>query len=610
MSAQRASTPVRLARAAAAVVLTALAAVVIVRLAGRRATPVPPSVPPPPEGRVVDVKERVRHEEYEGGRLVADIRGDTFFRGPDGRNHLTGSVEIMNLSPAGEVTSRLTAGEVAYEPGSLRFTVSGRVRVEAGDLVLEGESFEYDKTAGVFETTAGGRFASKTMSGSAAEIRYGEGADEIRLGGGYRVEIAAEGGTVTLSGRSLRYLRRERESRMEGVASLEGESFRAAAETITFVASADEAGFDSAVLEGGPRVGFGGRPSSYGRGEIAAVRMRLTFSRGPDALNVTASGHVSLTFRSEAGGTTTIAAPSAQLGYFRHDGLWTGEANGGVRAELAEAGGAIRTVEGDHAVFDGRMLNVYGAAGSTAVADSAEARIEAAEISAQSTSRRFFAKGGVIGVLKPEDGGRRTGFFAPGEDVVFSCEWLQPEPDADAYFLTGSVIVSQGSASVRGGEIELAGVAGRMSAGGGVAVTLTEADPEGRPGRTVEFGGREMAYRPDTRTLTLTGQASVRLSEARLEAGSLTAGLARDGLTFETLEARTAVSVSKGEYVGRAEAASYDPSARLLVLTGAPVLTDGKGGSARGAKLTFDLADDKILLENEGPGRSTTIIRS
>jgi lipopolysaccharide export system protein LptA len=62
--------------------------------------------------------------------------------------------------------------------------------------------------------------------------------------------------------------------------------------------------------------------------------------------------------------------------------------------------------------------------------------------------------------------------------------------------------------------------------------------------------------------------------------------------------------------VGRSEAAAYQAAADQLTLTGSPSLTDGKGGSARGAKLTFDLADDKILLENEGPGRSTTIIRS
>ena len=610
MSAQRASAPARFAVVLSAIVLVAVAAAVAVRLAGRREAPAAPAAAPPPEDRVVDLKERVRHEEYEAGRLVAEIRGDTFALGPDGRNRLTGSVEVAFFGRDGRTVSRLTCGEIAYAPGTQRFAARGAVRVEAADVVLEGDSFEYDKPAGLFETAKGGRFASPTLTGSAPEIAYAESTDEVRLGGGFRIELAANGGALILSGRSLRYSRREREIRMEGGASIEGEGFRAAAEMITFIASADEAGFDSAVLEGGPKFGLGGKTALEGSGELGAERMELMFSQGPDALNVKASGHAGLTFRPEAGGTMAVSAPSARIGFIRPEGPWTGEAKGGVRAELAEAGGAIRTIEGDTAVFDGGSVRVYGVAGREAVADSAEARLEADEISARPASRRFFAKGGVTGVLKAGDGSPRTGFFARGEDVVFACKWLQPEPDADAYLLRGSVIVSQGSSSVRGNEIELAGDAGRMSGGGGVAITLTEAGPDGSPPRTVEIGGQEMAYRPDTRTLKLTGQASVRLSEARLEAGRVTAVLARDGRTVETLEAGPGVVVSKGAYTGRAEAASYDPATGLLVLTGKPVLTDGKGGSARGAKLTFDLADDRILIENEGPGRSTIIVKS
>jgi len=610
MSAQKASAPARFAAGLAAVALVVVAAAVAVRLVHRRDAPAAAAVEPPPQGRAVDLKERVRQQEFESGRLVAEIRGDTFALGPDGRNHLTGSVEVTSFGREGQPISRLTAAEIAYAPGSLRFAVRGAVRIEAGDVVLEGEAFDYDKSAGLFGTKAGGRFASPTLTGSAPEIAYAEAADEIRLGGGFRIELAANGGALTLSGRSLRYARREREIRMEGGASIEGEGFRAAAGTITFVASADEAGFDSAVLEGGPKFGLGGKTALEGSGELGAERMELMFSQGPDALNVKASGHAGLTFRPEAGGTMAVSAPSARIGFIRPEGPWTGEAKGGVRAELAEAGGAIRTIEGDTAVFDGGSVRVYGVAGREAVADSAAARLEADEISARSASRRFFAKGGVTGVLKAGDGSLRTGFFARGEDVVFACKWLQPEPDADAYLLSGSVIVSQGSASVRGDEIELAGDAGRMSGGGGVAITLTEAGPDDSPPRTVEIGGQEMAYRPDTRTLKLTGQASVRLSEARLEAGRVTAVLARDGRAVETLEAGPGVVVSKGAYTGRAEAASYDPATGLLVLTGTPVLTDAKGGSARGTKLTFDLADDKILIENEGSGRSTTVIKS
>src|SRR5512138_2817370 len=115
MSAQRASAPVRFARLAAAVLMIALAAVILARLAGRRGGPAQDvAAPPPPEGLVVDLKERVHQQEFKDGRPVVDIRGASFSRGADGLNRLAGSVEILNLGAAGETQSRLTADEIAY----------------------------------------------------------------------------------------------------------------------------------------------------------------------------------------------------------------------------------------------------------------------------------------------------------------------------------------------------------------------------------------------------------------------------------------------------------------------------------------------------------------
>ncbi len=198
MSAQRASAPARFAVVLSAIVLVAVAAAVAVRLAGRREAPAPPAAAPPPKDRVVDLKERVRHEEYEAGRLVAEIRGDTFALGPDGRNHLAGSVEVTYYGRDGTAASRLTAGEIVYAPGAQRFTVLGDVRVEAGDVVLEGDSFEYDKSAGLFETATGGRFASRTVSGSCARDLLcrsrGRGPARRRLPGRDRNERAGRTG--------------------------------------------------------------------------------------------------------------------------------------------------------------------------------------------------------------------------------------------------------------------------------------------------------------------------------------------------------------------------------------------------------------------------------
>ena len=219
MSAQKASAPVRFAGLAIAVVLVVLAVAVGIHLLRERGGPRPEAVKPPPDDRVVDLKERVRHEEYRDGKLRAAIRGDRFFLGPDGRNHLKGSVEITDYGPAGEVVSRITADEVVYDTGAIHFGITGRVRVEAGDVVLEGDSFDYDKDNGLFRTASGGAFSSKRMAGTAAEISYSEGADEVRLAGGFRAEFAAAGRDAekaVLSGDSFLYLRRERRGREIG----------------------------------------------------------------------------------------------------------------------------------------------------------------------------------------------------------------------------------------------------------------------------------------------------------------------------------------------------------------------------------------------------------
>lgn len=620
MGAQRATALVRLARLAAVAVIVILAAVLVVRLAGRRGVPPSAVVQPPPEDRTVDLKERVRHQEYKDGRLVADIRGASFFLGPDGRNHLTGSVEVVNLGPAGETVSRLSADEVVYDPGSLRFTVTGHVRVEAGGVVLEGDAFEYDKTAGFFGTTNGGRFSSKTISGSAPEIAYREDMDELRLGGGFLARILEAGRTdqaLALSGRSLIYSRRGRRGRVEGRASIQSPDLHGTSGSVSFVASGDEAGLDSVVFEDAAKVVFGGTtPSGDGRGEIRSDRITVTFSRDPSGLALVTKSRTALLLRSGADRTVAVSAPAFLLNIFRGDisptwSAWTWSASGGIRAEVTAAGRPGRTLEGEEAVFDGaRILHVSGRSGRPAVADSAEARIEAPSISVATETGGTLATGGVAGVLKTGEEGRGVGFFSRGDDVAFSSNIIELRPEISTSFFTGRVVARQGTDVLRAEELELAGDVGRMSGGGGIAITLTQAAEGRAPARTIELGGQDMAYRPDLRTLTLSSKAFVRLPEAGLEAESISAVIGRDGRTVESFSAGKGVTVSKGGYTGKSEAAAYLASTDRITLTGHPVLTDEKGGSARGGKLTFDLADDKILIENEGSGRATTVVRS
>jgi lipopolysaccharide export system protein LptA len=622
MSAQKASAPVRFAGLAAIAILAVVAGAVAVHLAVRRGASPPAAVKPPPEGRVVDLKEQVRHQEFKEGRVVADVRGASFFRGPDGRNHLKGSVEVVSFGPAGEVLSRLTADEVVYEADTLCFALSGRVRVEAGGAVLEGGSFDYDRSAGLFSTKSGGTFSAKTLTGIAAEIAYAEGPDEVRLAGGFRGEIGATGragGPVALAGDSFVYRRRERRGRVEGRAEYRDGRLRGEANSLSFAATEDEGALGSALFDGEARVVLA-EDQREGRrgGTVRADRVEATFSRGSGLLSsAQATGAVAFVLGSASRPEAIVRSGTVALGFDAAGGPGDWAASGGVRVELENAGGGNasvggRVLEGDSAAFDAEtwILSVDGSEGRPATADSPEARIEAASIAAGPAEGDLEAGGGVKCLIKPGEARRPTGFFSNAEAVSVSCDKLVFRGgDGPATFL-GNVQSWQGQESLLAGELELSGASGGMRADGKVAATLVLPSTADSPERRVELGGETMTFAVADRTLSFAGRAYVKLPGARLEAASVSAALGREGKAVETLAARTDVVLTKGRYEGRAGAAVYQAGPDRVTLTGRPVLFDPKGGSAKGSKLTFDLADDKILIENEGQGRSTTVVKS
>ncbi|MCX6571637.1 MAG: hypothetical protein NT006_09530 [Candidatus Aminicenantes bacterium] len=613
MSAQQASAPVRFAGLAVAAVLVVLAAAVGIHLLRERGGLRPEAVKPPPDDRVVDLKERVRHEEYRDGKLRTDVRGANFFLGPDGRNHLKGSVEITDYNPAGEILSRTTADEVVYDTSAVHFGITGRVRVEAGGVVLEGDSFDYDKDNGLFRTASGGSFSSKRMAGRAAEISYSEGADEVRLAGGFRAELAAagrDGETAVLSGDSFLYRRHERRGRAEGRAEFTGSRWRGTARILTFDAAEDEGSFISVVFDGAAAVELAGKPD---RGGVAADWIGLSFVPGTSQLSsVQARGKTRLSLSLPEASGSTVRASEALL-MFRADGeLDRWSASGGFRAELDGHADESRVLEGESAAFDAstRLLRASGKPGRPAVADSPRARIEASSLVAGPAAGDLEASGGVKCLLKPGEEGRAAGFFSAAKPVFVSGASLVFRGGTKAFSFVGEVQAWQDGEFLLAGELDLFEATGEMRGRRGVAAGMTRAPAAGISGRRIEVGGEDMSCSSAGRVLSFRKKSYAQMPGARLGAETIDAVLGREGKGVDTLTALTSVVVSKGRYEGRGDRAFYEAEADRVTLTGRPVLVDKEGGSSKGDKLTFDLGDGKIRIENEGQGRSTTVVKS
>jgi len=614
MSAQKASAPVRFAGLAVAAILVVLAAAVGIHLLRERGGPRPEAVKPLPEDRVVDLKEQVRHEEYRDGKLRAAIRGDRFFLGPDGLNHLEGAVDVTDYGPAGEILSLITADKIAYDKSAVLFALSGRVRVEAGGVVLEGDSFDYDKDNGLFRTASGGAFSSKRMAGTAAEVSYSEGADEVRLAGGFRAEFAAagrDGEKAVLSGDSFLYLRRERRGRAEGRADFAGSRWRGTARILTFDAAEDEGSFISVAFDGAAAVKLAGDPD---RGGVAADWIGLSFVPGTSQLSsVQARGKARL-FLSLPEASGSIVRASEALLMFRADGeLDRWSASGGFRAELDGHADESRVLEGESVAFDAstRVLRASGKPGRPAAAALPRARIEAASIVVGSAAAGDLeASGGVKCLLKPGEEGLAAGFFSAAKPIFVSSANLVFRGGTKAFSFAGEVQAWQDGEFLLAGELDLFEATGEMRGRGGVVAGMTQAAAGETPVRRIEVGGEDMSSSAAGRVLSFRKKSYVQMPGARLGAEAIDAFLGREGRGVDTLTALTAVVVSKGRYEGRGDRAFYEAGADRITLTGRPVLVDKEGGSSRGDKLTFELGDGKIRVENEGQGRSTTVVKS
>jgi lipopolysaccharide export system protein LptA len=646
MSAQKASAPVRFAGLAVAAVLVVLAAAVGIHLLRERGGPRPEAVKPPPDDRVVDLKEQIRHEEYRDGKLRAAIRGDRFFLGPDGLNHLEGAVDVTDYGPAGEILSLITADKIAYDKSAVLFALSGRVRVEAGGVVLEGDSFDYDKDRGLFRTASGGAFSSKRMAGTAAEVSYSEGADEVRLAGGFRAEFAAagrDGEKAILSGDSFLYLRRERRGRAEGRADFAGSRWRGTARILTFDAAEDEGSFISVAFDGaaavkgrafaaevdrgsppapvlpGPGLGspapaavkLAGDPD---RGGVAADWIGLSFVPGTSQLSsVQARGKARLSLSLPEASGSIVRASEALL-MFRADGeLDRWSASGGFRAELDGHADESRVLEGESVAFDAstRVLRASGKPGRPAAAALPRARVEAASIVVGSAATGDLeASGGVKCLLKPGEEGLAAGFFSAAKPIFVSSASLVFRDETKVFSFAGEVQAWQDGEFLLAGELDLFEATGEMRGRGGVVAGMSQAAAGETPVRRIEVGGEDMSSSGAGRVLSFRKKSYVQMPGARLGAEAIDAFLGREGRGVDTLTALTSVVVSKGRYEGRGDRAFYEAGADRITLTGRPVLVDKEGGSSRGDKLTFELGDGKIRVENEGQRRSTTVVKS
>lgn len=617
MTAQKASTAARIAGWSAVLAAVLLTGAVILHLAGRRERPVRPA-----DDRAlaasgpVDRKEKVRHREYLEGRTSVEVLADRYFLGPDGLRHLEGGVEVTEYNPAGAVISRISADEILYDEGRRFFRISGRAKISVEDVVLEGRYFEYDQAGGVFRTGQGGAFSSERMSGEAAGISYARGPEEVLLSGGFRVAVGAgDPGTVwpVLTGESLRFLRVPGRGEAGGKVRFAHGRIEGTAESMTFALDDEGRSFRSMDLGGKPSLALDGTAGGVAGGlTLRADAISASFSADAGRIEtLEARGEAGLTLVSPAGGKVLLTAGRAQV---RLDGAgevlrWA--ASEGFRMDYA--GGPERdwTLEGGGVEGDGglRSLRAEAGPGREAALESGRFRVAAAALELADEGSDVKAEGGLAGHFKPRPDAP-LGFFSSEAPILVSARRMERRGSSGQARFEGTARIWQGDRRIEAEDLSVDEGTGEIRAQGRAEARFPYGPGSGADGETIEAGGEAMSYSPPDRFLVLRGKGFVRMRGAALAAEEITGVLGEGGQGLETLTARTGVVVSRDRYEGRGGEARYEAAADRIEVGGNPVLVDRDGRVSRGSKLTFDLSDGRIRLENEGQGRSTTVIKS
>jgi lipopolysaccharide transport protein LptA len=578
----------------------------------------------------IEKKDKVVHFEIKGGEESVRFKADRHYIGEDKNYHAEGNVEIIFLKKRDGKDVFIYGNEVVYDKDWNHFVLSGSGKVKFEDLVIESVSLHYDNKKELFSTAKGVNFSSEGISGTAQKLDYLLGQEKLLLRGNVHLRlrpIVQTSVPVLVQGKKFEYSRKTRQGRMDGGVSLfHGES-RAAASNLSFVLSADEENIRTLALKGKAKAILreGERknnpssrwPSSFSqsaRREVEAEEIEImAFPDLQKVQAVEARGDCSFKFVSSSGSFTRIRAESVKF-LFDRDGELAGfEALKEARmVDQEEKSAEKRVVEGDSLIIkDGtNVLGVKGKGPYEARVASSSSEIFAEEIFISLDNNNLEVKSGVKVVLNSKKGEKnRVGFFSEGDPVLIKAKQMRYFDQDKRFLFNGDIKAWQQKRTLLADEIALYEETGKILSRGGIKSIFPHKPKDEEKEERVEISSDKMTYDPEQNLVCYEKRSSLKVKDIDLQAESILVYLGEEEGDVLKIVAREDVVIDQNVGEGRGEEAIYDPDKDSVVLLGNPVLVDKDRGITRGDKLTFYLADDRILVENKARERSVTVIK-
>ena len=245
--------------------------------------------------------------------------------------------------------------------------------------------------------------------------------------------------------------------------------------------------------------------------------------------------------------------------------------------------------------------------------DAAEgSRLSAEAIDVSSKTGDIAARHNVRHVLERKGGGGGL-LSGGGQPVLVTARFLDYDGQARTGVYKQDALLRAGKDEVRGGEIRLTEKDSlrRLEASGSVVSRLNpRREGTGAAPDVIEGRAREMVYDEAARSLLYKGEASVKQGIVSIRGPQVAIELTPDGADVRLMRAGEPVLVEQGERKAEGARVTYDPRAGTMALVGEPVTLVDPRQRVQGRQVTFNLGDDRVVVEGQEQARTHTVIRS
>ena len=568
----------------------------------------------------VETTEKVRHYESEEGIALSLAEADRHFIGDDNLFHLEGNVKIVMPKKADGEDIHISADEVIHNPENNFVQVKGKSQVRIKDLEVISEFMEYTPETESFQTVSGLSFTSEHLSGAAQKVRYRLKTQRLKMSENVRLSLEPDLDSekpILVQGEELDFWYKRNKGTLTGGSKLFYGESHVESEQIAFELSRDMDYVKVMDFKGQVVAHFVTDETLDLKADELTAK---TFLQSNEIRSLKAHGNCFFSLLTAEGDSLAVESVGMDMLLSREGELKNFEADQRVKMfEVRE--GEEREVEGDYLESKdrGKSLRVKGGDDRQARIKTQKYEISADDLSVLLESKNLEAKGGVRVILKSGgDPESAVGFFSAESPVFIDADEMRYSDENKRFLFKGNIKVWQGKDMLETSELTLFRDSGKILCRESVRTRLSfktqqKEDEELKvtvEEKQIDITAKSMEFDPALRRITYKEKVTMKVEDIKLDAGTLLMDMDETAGELKTVTATGDVRIERGDYLGQGQQAVYDVLQEIIVLTGKPVLVDKNRGKVEGHKLTFHIADDRIIVENKDRERSETIIKS